>query len=52
MADSWYLQKAEQCARLAKATPEPSRRAEFEAEGRMWLKLAEAEARAAKASQP
>jgi hypothetical protein len=52
MADSWYLQKAEQCARLAKATAEPLRRAEFESERRLWLKVAEAEARADKGSQP
>jgi hypothetical protein len=49
MADSWYLQKADQCARLAKATVDPSQRAEFETERRLWLQLAAVEARADKA---
>jgi hypothetical protein len=39
----WYLLKADQCARLAKATLDPSQRTRFETERRLWLQLAEAE---------
>jgi hypothetical protein len=39
----WYLMKADQCERLAKAALDLSLRAKFETERRLWLELAEAE---------
>jgi hypothetical protein len=45
MADSWYFQKAEQCEILARATQDASLRAVLENERRLWLQIAETEAR-------
>jgi hypothetical protein len=42
---SWYEQKANQCAQMAKVTPDPLRRSEIEEERRLWLQIAEGEKR-------
>ena len=36
---AWYLQKMDQCARLAKETSEPRERSRFESERTVWLQL-------------
>ena len=37
---SWYLHKADQCARMAKEARDPHRRSDLEAEGTLWLQIA------------
>jgi hypothetical protein len=36
----WYVHKADQCARLAKAAIDARVRADFEAERELWLQIA------------
>jgi len=36
----WYLSKADQCSRLAKAAANSRKRAELQSEGRLWLEMA------------
>jgi hypothetical protein len=37
----WYIQKAEQCARLAASASDSSQRSKFETERTLWLEIAE-----------
>jgi hypothetical protein len=37
---SWYLHKADQCARMAKDASEPRRRAECKENQKLWLAIA------------
>jgi hypothetical protein len=39
-ATDFYLHKAEQCARLAKAATNPDKRSSLEAERKAWLEIA------------
>jgi hypothetical protein len=43
MADTWCLQRAEQCARLARVAGDALLRAELETEARLWLQIAGSE---------
>ena len=38
---AWYLDKASQCAQMAKDATEPYRRAVYEHEQQLWLQIAE-----------
>ncbi len=38
--DGWYLNKANECVRLAKDTADPSRRTHYETEARLWREIA------------
>jgi hypothetical protein len=37
---AWYLQKADQCARLAKDATNSRKRSDLETEGKLWLQMA------------
>jgi hypothetical protein len=45
MSDTWFHQKAAQCAQLAKVAGNPVQRSLLEEESRMWLQIAAAEER-------
>jgi hypothetical protein len=45
MSETWFHQKAAQCAQLAKVAPNPVQRSLLEEERRMWLQIAAAEER-------
>jgi hypothetical protein len=36
----WYLEKARQCARMAKDATDQYTRTKFETEGKLWLEIA------------
>ena len=36
----WYLEKAQQCARMAKIATDPYTRTKFESEAKLWLEIA------------
>jgi len=44
---SWYLHKADQCARMAKEAIDRRQLSYFEAERKLWLEIMEEEARGA-----
>ena len=37
----WYLNKAHECARMAKDAADPQRRSNYEEEQKLWLQIAE-----------
>jgi hypothetical protein len=41
---SWYHRKADECARIAAASPDPGLRLSMEGESRLWRQIAKSEA--------
>jgi hypothetical protein len=40
---SWYDRKANECARIAAASPDPRRRSSMEEQSRLWRQIAKSE---------
>ncbi len=48
---SWYHRKADECARIAAASPDPQLRSSMEGESRLWRQIAKSEAQRGEMAQ-